>query len=119
MLRIETAIPMLRQWAEANPYISKLWIFGSYAKGNAKDDSDLDIAVEIIIPAVRRDNENVLAVYISEKDTWKKELQKLLSFEKVQIEYLDAKETPTVKNGVQEANILAYCRTCMTIEVEN
>lgn len=109
-LDIQSVIPELQQWAAANPYIWKLWIFGSYAKGAATDASDLDIAIEIVIPPEREGKENALAVYICEKETWQKELQDLLGFGKVQVEQLDLNETPHVRKGVEEANLFVYSR---------
>ena len=36
-----------RAWASRQPKIRRLWLFGSRVCGNHRDDSDLDIAVEI------------------------------------------------------------------------
>jgi predicted nucleotidyltransferase len=36
----------LRQWAAATPLVTRLWLYGSRAKGNPRADSDLDIAIE-------------------------------------------------------------------------
>lgn len=109
-LDIESAVPKLQRWAVANPYIGKLWLFGSYAKGTAREDSDLDIAIEIVIPPEREGKENALAVYICEKQAWQKELQELLGFGKVQLEQLDPDGTPHVRKGVEEASLLVYTR---------
>lgn len=35
----------LAKWARDNPYLSELRVFGSRAKGCAREDSDLDIAI--------------------------------------------------------------------------
>ncbi|WP_242684171.1 nucleotidyltransferase family protein [Paraburkholderia hospita] len=37
----------LRFWAEAQPHVRRLWVFGSRLKGTQRDDSDLDVAMEI------------------------------------------------------------------------
>ena len=36
----------VQRWASANPVIARVWAFGSRAKGKARDESDLDLAVE-------------------------------------------------------------------------
>ena len=38
-------ITTLAEWARDNAYLSELRVFGSRAKGCARDDSDLDIAI--------------------------------------------------------------------------
>ena len=35
----------IRAWAEASPYVDAVRLFGSYAKGNAHERSDIDLAV--------------------------------------------------------------------------
>lgn len=40
----------LRQWAANNEAVKELWVFGSRAKGNARPDSDIDVAVLLMPP---------------------------------------------------------------------
>ena len=47
----------LRLWAEANGNVRQLWLFGSRARGEARENSDVDIALALIpltIPPDRR-----------------------------------------------------------------
>lgn len=44
-------IEELQSWAEVTPQVHRLWIWGSRAYGTPRKDSDLDIAVEINLPA--------------------------------------------------------------------
>ncbi len=37
-------ITVLREWAHSRPSVLRLWVFGSYAAGTARADSDLDLA---------------------------------------------------------------------------
>jgi Polymerase beta, Nucleotidyltransferase len=37
----------IHKWAEDEPRIAAIWLFGSRATGKARDDSDLDLAVEV------------------------------------------------------------------------
>jgi predicted nucleotidyltransferase len=69
----DLAIPRQRlvAWAATKPTIRALHVFGSYARGEARPDSDLDIAVEFT--AVDDD----LAELIFNCASWKAELTAL------------------------------------------
>jgi predicted nucleotidyltransferase len=41
----EAQLAKIRPWAEASPYLDAVRLFGSYAKGNAHERSDIDLAV--------------------------------------------------------------------------
>jgi predicted nucleotidyltransferase len=41
----EAQLVKIRAWAEASPYVDAVRLFGSYAKGNAHERSDIDLAV--------------------------------------------------------------------------
>lgn len=43
---------LVRTWAQSTPEIKRVWIFGSYAYGTPRADSDLDVAVEILPAAI-------------------------------------------------------------------
>jgi predicted nucleotidyltransferase len=45
MMHIEEIATALRTWAEAQPHVDALWLFGSCAKGTQHSGSDVDIAV--------------------------------------------------------------------------
>lgn len=108
MLNFEDAVPLLRRWAEENPYIERLWVFGSYVNGKATRKSDLDIAVEIKVPRERRRNEDAFSVYICDKGKWKEQLELLLEFKEVQVEQYEEGGTPTIQAGLDESKLLVY-----------
>ncbi|MGH2609551.1 MAG: nucleotidyltransferase family protein, partial [Tepidiformaceae bacterium] len=99
MVDFELAKIRLRTWAERNPLVCALVIFGSYAKGTAQPGSDFDLAV-VISPA--RDDTDAFTTWIASGDAWAGELRALLGFDRVQLEWLDLDggETPTVAAGV-------------------
>lgn len=109
MLDLEVVKKQARTWAEKNPLIRALMIYGSYAKGNARLESDLDLAV-VIWPA--RGDPDAATTWMCNGTKWQGELATLLEFPKVQLEWLDTdgNETPTVAAGVKAGAILVYKR---------
>jgi hypothetical protein len=63
-------IEEIRAWATANLYISEVWLFGSRAKGSAKPDSDVDLAVTI----VGRDGETPSGIWAGDHKEWAQHL---------------------------------------------
>lgn len=61
----------LAAWAEAEPGIAALHVFGSRARGNHRPDSDLDIALEFV------DVDEELSALIVHRARWKRELSEL------------------------------------------
>ena len=98
---------VLRAWALATPCVRKVSIFGSWAKGTSRDDSDLDVAVEI--DPVGSD-ESAYVSWFHEKAPWHTELQQQLDV-KLDLEWFDpAGSTPTIAKGLSEANVVVYER---------
>jgi predicted nucleotidyltransferase len=61
----------LERWAASKPTITALYIFGSYARGEATSTSDLDLAFEFT------DVDEPDAELISNATAWKTELTRL------------------------------------------
>ena len=94
--------PILRQWAVINSLIGELRIFGSYAKGTAKPDSDLDVAVRVV--RKKPGDTTVWVTACFECPQWGKELSQLLGVE-VDLEDITGEH---VSQYVQESSILVY-----------
>ena len=45
----------LREWAQANGAVRQVWLFGSRARGDAREDSDVDIALALMPPDGKTD----------------------------------------------------------------
>lgn len=43
---LERDIEAIRSWAAEKPFMIRVWIFGSRARGDHRPNSDLDIAIE-------------------------------------------------------------------------
>jgi predicted nucleotidyltransferase len=104
-LDIELIKRKVAEWAKSETLINKVYIFGSRARDNYREYSDLDIAIEINkLPY----DENVLSTWVNEKKGLERRLFQLLPSLKLQLELLDAEQTPTVLSGIQKSSILVY-----------
>lgn len=67
------AIPrtLLASWAADRPTIKAVYVFGSYARGEATSGSDLDLAFEFM------DSDDGLSELITNARAWKAELSRL------------------------------------------
>lgn len=91
-------------WAQNETLVRKAYIFGSRARDDYREDSDIDVAVEINkLPG----DENSLATWVFESEKLQKDLSELLPY-KLQLEYLDDSKTPHVLAGIKQSNILVY-----------
>ncbi|HZZ91830.1 MAG TPA: hypothetical protein VFE23_04665 [Usitatibacter sp.] len=59
-------------WAEANPRVRRVWVYGGDARRNDGRDTDLDLAIELA-PAV--DGDESLALWMSHAEQWQDELE--------------------------------------------
>ncbi|MEW5963407.1 MAG: nucleotidyltransferase domain-containing protein [Pseudomonadota bacterium] len=60
-------------WANREPEIREVWLYGSRARGDHRCDSDIDLA---IVPL--GDAGWMLATFVDEADRWQSELQSIL-----------------------------------------
>jgi uncharacterized protein len=102
---LRPAAQALRSWGSSKPFVRRLWIYGSRAKGTAREDSDLDVAVEI--EPVGNDEESYTS-FVSEANGWRTELQPMLTY-KLHLKWYDRVNKP-VWDGVNSAGILVFER---------
>jgi predicted nucleotidyltransferase len=70
----------LREWAEANDAVCQLWVFGSRARGDAREDSDIDIALALAMPLKGR-GDQALGAYFHLESEWKRQLQAIVGID--------------------------------------
>ena len=98
----------LQAWAKNQPLVKRLWIFGSRARGDSHEASDLDIAVEIDMFAVKGcDDSGGVATWSFDVAPLKSQVEEVTGL-KVDWQYYKAGETPVVESGVKADGILAY-----------
>lgn len=104
---LEDAVAILKSWAIERPFVRRIFVYGSRARGNHSTVSDLDVAIEF--DPVEGDW-NCLTTWVYEAKKWRKELQSLLPWP-LHLEWNDSGgETPHVAAGLRESSILVYER---------
>ena len=105
---LENIIKAIEGWAKQNPLAGKVWIFGSRVRQDARLNSDVDIAIEIDLPAAKGSDESGgFATWSFECQSWSNEIQARLPFKVDVQQFLDAR-TPTIKNALNRSSVLAY-----------
>lgn len=105
---LRPAAEIIRRWASTKPFVQRVWIYGSRAKGTASPESDLDIATEI--DPIGND-ENSYISFHHEVDGWLTELQPQLSY-KLHLKWYDQTYKPAWE-GVNTDGILVYERATL------
>src|SRR5690348_6549573 len=99
----------LVQWAESNPRVRRVWVYGGDAPRNERRDTDLDVAIELA-PAV--DGDETLALWITNADKWHDELEECTGTT-VDLEWFD----PETDGALDVSARLAYERGAMDGDV--
>lgn len=114
-LNLGKAKNIIIKWAQAKPFITKVYLFGSRITGNSKKtgmpvrpDSDLDVALEFTKIS---QGEDYLTTWVCESRKWHKELLGLLGFESdkdLDLERFHETETPHIVQYIKEGSELVY-----------
>ena len=97
-------IEKIVSWANSEPLIREAYLFGSRARNNHSQDSDVDIAVKVIS---QPGDSSEYACWIFEADGLKDRLQLEIPYT-VQLEWYDPVKTPHVHSGIVESSIKIY-----------
>jgi predicted nucleotidyltransferase len=66
----------LREWAQSNDAVRQLWLFGSRARGDAREESDVDLALALMPGDGKTDW--ALGAYFALESEWKQQLQAIV-----------------------------------------
>lgn len=105
-MNINQAAKLASEWAVNKPEIKSVHFFGSRVKGTNREDSDLDVAIELM-PGL--DECGGLSAWMRSSDKWSKELNELIPYE-VQAEWNDGENTDLIKKGLSEACMLVHAK---------
>lgn len=72
-------------WAEANPCVDELWLFGSRARGTARADSDVDLGL-VLAPPDSSGTDWSLGLYLSSDRLWRQQLEAAVGAQHVSVE---------------------------------
>lgn len=92
-------------WAERTPSILEVRLYGSFLKGTACLDSDLDLAVTV----AETNQEDRFTTFFFEQDEWARDLARATGL-KPHIEPYDADYAPRVFGFCQECSQLIFVR---------
>ncbi|MEQ1772879.1 MAG: nucleotidyltransferase domain-containing protein [Burkholderiales bacterium] len=92
-------------WAESLPKVLRVWLFGSRAKNMHREDSDVDIAVELDTSQLK--GEDPFTYWMFEKKQMLTTLQPLIA-NPIDFQLYQIGGTPHVVSYVAESGVLLY-----------
>ena len=73
-MTLDQAISQIQNWAANKRWVRSVHLFGSRVHGTARDDSDIDIAVELTVD----EGDEAFGIWLDECEQWRTELQQFL-----------------------------------------
>ena len=95
----------VRKWAETEPLVKSAYIFGSRAGNNFREDSDLDVAVELDVSS---GDFNIDAAWILNRKKFVESLESMIPGFELDLQLLDNQNTPTIEKGIKQGSVLIY-----------
>ncbi len=96
----------VREWAKRTPSVEEVWLFGSRAKGRAKPDSDVDLALTLRPVGAPR---SLLGNYYALSERWTEELTEVLQ-QQAHVALLNDPEPSPVLASCEECSCLLFRR---------
>ena len=102
-------VATLRKWAEQHEFVRRMWLFGSRARGDHRDDSDIDVALDIDPDPT---SANAYASFMFLHKGWEDELNSLVAGPRVHLcHYNDNPDLPeenNIRSDVDREGIRLY-----------
>jgi predicted nucleotidyltransferase len=105
-------IPKFAAWADSKPAVRRAWAYGSRLRGTQREDSDLDLALEIETSGSEDEAWNE---WMAESDDWKAELEELSQLN-VQLEWYAGEATPRILRFTSCCSMLVFERPNKSLE---
>lgn len=99
---------MVASWAKSEPIVEKAYLFGSRVSGNARCDSDLDVAIEL---SSQRVDSGPLATWIAEAARLKASISSHIPLTVDLQWYGGPIDTPIVHAGLAAGSRIVYERS--------
>lgn len=93
------------RWAATHPRVSAAYLFGSRVKGTHREDSDLDVAVELLNPKGLPGN---FCDWANLADELRESLSVLLPVKLDLTQYENSQDTPIVHGALSSGSVLVY-----------
>lgn len=107
------ALRELAHWGKSQPWVVRIWLFGSRVKGTHRADSDLDIAIEPQWTPELRYCANFQSMVVAIGATYSSSTRELLELVPYEVDlqfYGGIEETPHIHEYLNHCSILIYER---------
>ncbi len=99
---------VLSRWASREPLVRRVWTFGSRVRGEYRDDSDIDVAIELDLQALQPgDPTGGLHTWVVCCGSWRSELERELDIW-LDLQWYGTEATPSIRHAVHECSRLVY-----------
>jgi predicted nucleotidyltransferase len=96
--------PIIINWASQLPFEVRIYLFGSWAKGTARSDSDVDIAIEFIEPMSKSERDEIWYEF---HERWQNDLVRKVGLPVV-LQLYEGDMSPHIKQYLKDASIVLY-----------
>lgn len=104
-MNIEAMATAVAKWAGTEPLIRKAYLFGSRVRGDHRSDSDLDVAVEIVI---LEGDSDPFTTWVFEKQRLKISITGIVPVP-IDLDWYGGEiETPRMHQAIRESSVVVY-----------